>query len=299
MNNDLLKNGSFVKAVIRDEETAYLICSNDKSTREKIAHAVLMQWDGGIFGHIAVFDQYAAGIDVLRGSAPQMIAVSEYGNVVVFGSGESYNEKISGSIKGSGITYPLRCVKEIESQVFVAGANRQVFKRINRGQWTQISPNQIPDSDIIAFEAIDGFSASDVYFVGWKGAIYWLHDGEWNRVEPPTNLILTDVCCAPDGMVYICGQSGLLLCGKENQWQVINTEIKHDFWSMQWFNGRLYLSTFYDLYVLLGRELKAVDLRDFKNVTLFNLTAKGDLLWSVGAKDILATNGKDWWRVAG
>lgn len=297
---EILKKGSFVRAVIRDKEIAYLVCSNDNSTQEKVPHAVLMQWDNGEFGHIDIFNQYAAGVAVADNDKPQMVAVSEYGEVVVFGSGEFYKEKITDSITDLEITGPLRRVKNINGDIFVTGANQQLFSRKSRHNWLDLTPNLQDSKRMIAFESIDGFAVDELYAVGWAGAIYWLNGKTWKQAVSPTNLILTDVCCSPDGWVYACGQAGILLKGRyDSEWEVIETDIKEDFWNIAWFNDTLYLSSSYDVFKLTDEQIEPLGLQAMgTGLTFFDLSVKDGLMWSIGPKDILATDATTWWRVA-
>ena len=145
---------------------------------------------------------------------------------------------------------------------------------------------------------MDGFSEEDIYAVGWDGAI-WRYDGHaWTQADSPTNIVLTDVCCGGDGNVYACARLGLLLRGRGDRWSVIeHNSMEDDIWSMNWFQGRLYLSTMQELFILDKDVLEAVDMGDDPPDTCHKVSSAGGVLWSVGAKDVMAFDGTNWTRI--
>jgi hypothetical protein len=111
-------------------------------------------------------------------------------------------------------------------------------------------------------------------------------------------MVLVDVCCGGDGMVYACGREGLLLKGRNQSWQILDLgEMNQDIWSLAWFEGRLYLSTMYRLFKLEGNTLAAVDTGSEHPKTCYRLSAADGVLWSIGGKDVLAFDGKTWTRI--
>jgi hypothetical protein len=106
------------------------------------------------------------------------------------------------------------------------------------------------------------------------------------------------VFCAWDGEVYICGQRGILLKGRGARWEVIEQqETQEDLWDLQWFNGKLYLSTTRMLYTLEGDRLERVETGDEIAGSCYHLDAADGILWSIGAKDILQFDGQEWTRI--
>jgi hypothetical protein len=125
------------------------------------------------------------------------------------------------------------------------------------------------------------------------------YDGHiWQQLQSPTNLILTDVCCAEDGNVYACGQAGTLLRGRNDTWDVIDHgATTEDFWSVVWIHGALYLSTMLGIFVLRDDALQMINMGDDHASTYYHLSAADDVLWSIGAKDLMAFDGTTWSRV--
>ena len=110
--------------------------------------------------------------------------------------------------------------------------------------------------------------------------------------------MLVDICCAGDDKVYACGRMGLLLMGRGDHWQQIETEdFTEDIWSLCWFKDKLYVSTTNGVYTLGKKGLTEVDMGDDAPETCYRLSAEDGLLWSIGAKDVMAYDGKRWTRV--
>ena len=98
--------------------------------------------------------------------------------------------------------------------------------------------------------------------------------------------------------MYACGREGLLLKGRDQAWEVIDPPgTTQDLWSLAWFDGRLYLSTFYALYTLGKNGLEAVDTGAEQAKTFHRLSAAEGVLLSSGAKDVLVFDGKTWTRI--
>jgi hypothetical protein len=74
-------------------------------------------------------------------------------------------------------------------------------------------------------------------------------------------------------------------------------DTKEEIWDLQWFGGKLYLSTTRMLYTLEGDRLKRVDTGKEIPATCYHLDAADGILWSIGAKDILQFDGKTWTRI--
>jgi hypothetical protein len=230
-----------------------------------------------------------------------MVAISEEGRVGVVGSGEDFEEQIGRGEDHPEKRGPLREVRTIAGRAYACGMDRQVYRRDAAHAWTCIDMDmrKAPAAlDVFGFESIHGFSENDIYAVGWHGEIWHFDGSRWSRIESPTDLILTRVFCAEDGRVYICGQQGMLIRGRGSSWQVVeHGDTQEDLWDLQWFNGRLYLSTTRMLYILEDDRLKIVDTGDEIPATCYHLDAADGIMWSIGAKDILQFDGQTWTRI--
>ncbi len=119
--------------------------------------------------------------------------------------------------------------------------------------------------------------------------------------KSPTELALSKVRCAPDGYVYACGQSGVILRGRDDNWEIIGKGVTdEDLWGLEFFKGKLYAASMYQLYQFDGKKMTEVTFgRCEPPSTCYHLSASEGTLWSVGAKDLLSFNGKTWKSVIG
>jgi hypothetical protein len=230
-----------------------------------------------------------------------MIAVGEHGDVAVLGSGERYEEKIFTKTDSPEKRGPIREVREIGGKAYAVGMDRQVYRRDGRSSWVCVDGNmrKAPATDVVfGFESIHGFSEQDMYAVGWQGEM-WRYDGKaWKEIASPTNLLLTRVFCAPGGTVYACGQRGMLLRGSKSIWEVVeHRSTQEDLWDLQWFEGKLYLSTTSLVYTLENDALVPVAMGDEVPEACYHLDAADGIMWSIGRKDIIQFDGKSWTRI--
>jgi hypothetical protein len=156
-----------------------------------------------------------------------------------------------------------------------------------------------PTVDTVAgLNAIDGFSASELYAVGWSGEVWWRQDSRWHMAPPVTNLKLERVICVREwGLTIACGQAGLLLKGMQDSWDVIRHDLTKDaFWGMDTFAGAVWCSTANAVYRLMADfTLEPVKIADSRDFSCGWLATSGGLLWSVGPHHIYATeDGKKW-----
>lgn len=189
--------------------------------------------------------------------------------------------------------------------VVAVGVDRQVYIRDVGGNWLPLEtglpePVTDPEEEVVGFEAVTGVDHSELYAVGLIGEIWHFRESRWVQVPSPTNLILTDVCCAPDGTAFACGQIGTILRGRESRWEIVGRdEIEADFWSCQWYRGHLYLATMNDLFQLTeSGGLRDVEFGEDRPGSTLELTTGAGRLWSVGSKDVMAYDGVSWQRIA-
>ncbi|HEX5244275.1 MAG TPA: hypothetical protein VFW23_13515, partial [Tepidisphaeraceae bacterium] len=114
----------------------------------------------------------------------------------------------------------------------------------------------------------------------------------------PTNLILTRVVCGGDGNVYACGQVGTLIRGRKAKWELIqHGATENDFWGLAWFGGSLYVATSKALYRLEGNALTRVPIGPDIPGSYYHLKSAYGELWSIGPKDVMLFDGKNWTRI--
>jgi len=288
---------SFTTGALRSRTRAYFVATEDKLARKQLPHWSLITWDSGKWFQDN-FDWAAVSICIAKKPKEQMVAVGVEGEAHVRGAGESVNEEVRDGKLSPADRGPLQGVRTIDGYAYACGMGRQVYRR-DAGTWTCLDEGcrASKGDGAVGFKDIDGFSARDIYAVGFKGEI-WHYDGKtWSRVDSPTNVILNDVCCADDGTVYVAGYKGLLLRGNAKKMEVVDHEsTKENIWGLAWHEKKLYLSTLKRVMTLAKDELKMVDM-DAPVTSAYHLTTADGQLWSVGPKDIMAFDGMAWTRV--
>jgi hypothetical protein len=190
----------------------------------------------------------------------------------------------------------IRSVTAIGGKAHAVGIRGMVYRLDRMMSWTRIDDG-LPES--FDAQAIDGFSASDLYAVGHGGQV-WHYDGSrWRRRELPTNANLTAVKCAPDGVVYVAGHAAALFRGRVDEWEAIEhqDEIEEDIWDLEWFDGALYISTIDSVFRLRKKDFGPVNFGKDKPKSCYQLSATEDVMWSNGEFDVMSFDGKSWQRI--
>lgn len=289
---------SFISGAIRDVDIGYFVMSYDAAADSKIPLSNFIQWEPDGWADCDQGAWHTAGLAITAHPLEQMIAVSEFGKVWLVGSGDEHEEEIvvaNSPIKDRG---PLRGVRRIGENIYVAGMNRQVYRRDGVNQWSCIE-NGIPRSkEVCGFESIDGFSEQEIYAVGWDGEIWSYLNAQWRQEDSPVNTVLLDVCCGGDGFVYACGRNGVLVKGKRGAWEAVDLgEFSESLWSLAWFKGSLYASSMDAVFVLGEDGFTPVFWGEDVPNTSYDLVAGHGMLWSVGAKDVMSFDGEKWSRI--
>jgi hypothetical protein len=293
---------SFVTGAIRNRDLGYLVLSDDKAAERKIPLAGFVQWKPNEWADGGQVKWRVAGAVVVRNPIEQLCAVGEFGDVQFLGSGDKHLEVIGKGKRSPKHRGPLRGVRVVDDRVYVVGMDRQVYRRDGINQWIEMDkgarPTATNDDVVVGFESVDGYSANELYAVGWDGEIWSYSGSVWAQISSPVNVVLLDVCCAGDGMVYACSRNGGLIRGRAGQWEVVDLKgFNDDIWSLAWYKGRLYLASMDNLFTLGIRGLELVDVGTERPSTCYDLVCDAGVLWSVGAKDVIAFDGHRWTRI--
>lgn len=281
---------------VRLHDLGYLIAGDNELDEMEYDHSLVFEWDPNASGWGGYkLDWTATTACVCEYPKEQLVVVGQYGEYLVFGQGDNYEGVIPAKSTASGEAAPFRGVNSIAGKAYAVGMNSQVFRRDGRTDWASLDQGLAPE---IRLEAIDGFAPDALYAVGWKGALWYYNGSHWLPIDSPTNEILTGVCCAGDGQVYACGRNAVILKGSGGQWEVLDHGItEEDFWDMEWFEGKLYLSTTRFVYNLIGQKLQLVKFGKDSPKTCYHLSARDGVLWSVGQKDVLSFDRTKWLRI--
>lgn len=286
------KEISYRTGVVRSASIANVLAEDTESMNQGAPHTILLTWKDGQWFHL-ITDWVANSACVRRLPKQQVVVIGEDGEFLVAGGGI---DPIEGEIpldvgpkRG-----PLRSVRSVNGIPFAVGMGGTIFRQDQPNRWVR-ADDGIPKTQHL--ESISGFSTDDMYAVGRKGAIWHFHRGEWRGCIGPTNVILTSVCCAGNGKVYACGLRGTLIMGEGDKWEIVDQkEVEADIWGLEWFNGRVYVSTMTGVYELEGSKLKYAFGRD-RPATAYHLSSADGVMWSIGDKDIFKFDGKRWERI--
>jgi len=152
----------------------------------------------------------------------------------------------------------------------------------------------------IGLEAIDGYTAAEMYAVGRRGEIWQWEGTRWVQRQAGLGATdtLTQLTCASDGQVYAAGEKGLLVRGRGETWEKLATGITDAITGLRLFGGQLYAATARGVYQHNGDKLVAVVLpKKDAPKTFGRLDATREALWSIGGKDIFTYDGKAWTRI--
>ncbi len=280
----------FVRGAARFGDLVYVISQMKKLLEQDIPHVSLVGLYKGAWGDAFNTTWNATAIAVAKLPSEKVVLIGEDGDVSTYVGGRREDETIDPR------PVMVRNAREIDGLVYACGSKRQVFRRVGERQWTDMSAPLAAQAEVFGFEALDGYAADEIYAVGWGGEI-WHYDGAaWTQCGSPTNVILTAVCCAGDGTVYVAGQGGVLISGRGNAWAPTawEDEVTADLWDLRWFQNRLYVATTSGLYTLDANRLVPVSFGAMGPVTGYNLSTAQGVMWSVGKADVASFDGTTW-----
>jgi hypothetical protein len=195
-------------------------------------------------------------------------------------------------------------VATIDGKLHVCAGWRHVCYLNDAREWVSIRHN-LPDppnpkkATRFGFAAIAGFDANDIYAAGGEGDL-WRFDGQqWHQCKVPTDKYMESLCCAGDGYVYVGLQSGGLLRGRENEWQVIHEDrMSVPFKDIVWYQDRLWCTSEYGLWTLgqdgtLGND----DIPALATACGGNLSTADGILLVGGLNGAAIHDGSQWHRL--
>ncbi len=288
---DFSRKSTYSRGAARYSDLLYLCLKDRKLDRQSVPHSRLIAIDAGEWAPLADMEWATAGMCVVRRPKEKLVVVSPQGAVFTYVGGTQGQEQITPE------PFDLRGAATVDGLAYAFGMKREVYCRQKEGRWVAMSaPPPDGDDEVAGFEALSGFDAQDLYAVGWEGEIWHWTDKRWQPCASPVNVVLTAVCCAPDGQVYACGQNGTLLAGRGDRWAVLEHEVVDDFWDLCWFNGVLLVASMSGLYELAEDGLVPVRFGDDQPDSCYRLTEAEGVLWSIGQEDLFSFDGQAWKR---
>jgi len=292
MRNAALAKRELVRGAARFADLCYVITQDKALLRDDVAHVVLSGVYQGKWGDNFKAPWSSTAIAIARRPEEKAVCIGEDGDVRTYVGGKVTEERILPAPK------VIRNARSIDGEVYACGMLRQMYRRVGEANWRDISAPRPKKGHTVGFESVDGFDGGEIYAVGWEGEL-WQYDGtRWTQHPTPTNVILSAVCCAGDGVVYVAGYGGVMLRGRGDQWELIDWEegVTAQLWDVCWFDGKLYVAAINHLYTLAGPKLVPVDFGDSEPGTCFSLSSAGGVLWSVGRDDVVSFDGTSWQR---
>ncbi len=197
----------------------------------------------------------------------------------------------------------VKRVARVAGRAYFVSMFRRLFRRDGPNQWTEVSQGiprltqkELAGKRNFGFSDLHGLSEDNMYAVGGHGDV-WRYDGSrWLQCDFPSNKQLDTVTVAPDGQVYISGQSGSLWVGREDRWTLIsNGSSSVPYNDSRWFKGKLWLISDYQLHVLEEGELRRTSYNGSRIVYTGWMDCTDDLLViATNSGSVHVFDGTDW-----
>lgn len=282
---------TFSRCVIADPDLVFIGAQVTELNNQNVGHTKVLQWMDGQFDHFMI-DWHTTAM-TLYSEPLTLFSMGLDGDIHVF-----EDERQHEIINGPQFIGPLRDMRIIAGTNYVAGMQRQVYRRRGPHDWVSISDAIRNTDGIKGFNSLDGFAADEIYAAGLDGEV-WRFDGQhWHAIDAPTSIALQRVLCADNGHVYIVGLAGTILVGRHDQWDVIDTDDSiEDFWGVEWFNGHLYIATTKVVYKMVDDKFIPQPIGSSGQASASYLQAAHGMLWSVGNRHLAYTRDGDTWTV--
>lgn len=206
--------------------------------------------------------------------------------------------------KNGAVDTTVRALATIDGYVYAVGSWRSVARRVGPNQWESVAdrqgsmPSPKPNSwgsTNTGFDAIDAFSAEDIYCAGGEGDV-WRFDGQrWHMCPMPTNLLMESICCAGDGFVYIGLLGGGIVKGRENSWQVIHeAQMTLPFKDLVWYAGKVWATSDHGLWVIENDRVVEAEVPAEIKACSGNLSVGDGVMLLAGGYGAAVFDGKNW-----
>jgi hypothetical protein len=216
---------------------------------------------------------------------PQAIVAGVSGGVYATGSGDSHMERIPHVGEGGPKRGAILKLKTIGDHLYVCGNRRSVGRREGDNRWISYC-DQIPEARGSApegFDDIDGFNERDIYAAGGAGDVIRFDGKSWRRCSFPSNLLLSAICCAGDGSVYVGGLHGHVFKGRGDSWKQIHKgTMTLPFRDMAYYDGRVWCTSDYGLWTIEGDQLVEAPVGSEVKICAGNLSVYDGVLLVAG-----------------
>ncbi|ALV07678.1 hypothetical protein [Roseateles depolymerans] len=251
--------------------------------------------------------RYTGFLFPMLGVAPNLgktsVMLGRVSGVAVHGdAGDEKWSNIPTSPDGPVRTSPSN-VATIGGRLYVCANWRHVCYLSDKREWVSIRHNLAdPPSKRVTdfgFDAVSGFAENDIYAAGGEGDV-WRFDGHlWRQCQIPTKLLMESICCAGDGFVYIGLQSGGLIRGRGDEWEVIHQDnMSVPFKDIVWYQDKVWCTSEYGLWtVAKDGKLVDADVPPLASACAGNLSTADGILMVAGLNGAALHDGNEWHRL--
>ena len=294
------ENVTYTRVHLIRDGYALVVSVDDDLTEDSVDHAAIYNLVDGQWYQLN-YEVAVCGSWRVVDDKPKFVTVGVEGSVFTY-DGDEGRETLDEAEDGPSDLVTLRCGAIIQDELYVAGMLRYVYRRKNGGHWERIDSTVRLGPEVDegrGFLVLAGNRADSIFAAGYAGEI-WHYDGKiWSDLESPTNVALSGMAISPEGEVCVVGQLGTILLGSEDGWRLlVQEETEDDFWGAAYFAGQFIIASDTSLWRIEGDSLSKVDIDIGPSETSFGqLSTNGEILWSVGEKDILQTKDAVSWSI--
>jgi len=302
VNRDLISNTSIVNVNLRFKDLIYITVKSNELADKAIPWSFMHEYDRGELNHYTDSCQDWDAVSSCISTHPkeQGMLLGHNGGFSLIGNRDESSSSMSEEGLSPKDNMLFRAVCEVEGELYATAMGKQIFKRNLNEEWIDHSPDVEDDNAVTGFEAIAGYTSSDLCAVGWDGEIWHYNGSNWEQSSSPTNLLLTDICLDHQGGYYACGRGGILLRKKKDQeWESIaHKQQKISFSAICVHEGILYAATYSGIYALREDDnLEPINFQVENVTTTGGLCSRDGVLCSWGAQDILLLEHDEWKRL--
>lgn len=296
MANPLADIWSFGPAAARPDGQLLVTLFADALVKAGDTDTTLLWYDGG--KKLSMIGELPDLVRCVRATETGFVAVTEDGIVAWIDGGViSHRINLFDLNPAPRPFGPARSCHVDGDRVIVVGLN-QTALACDRGtdRVTDVSAGLSPDKTR-GLESVTGPAWNDLTGVDLGGGI-WQFDGQrWRDSHSPVNAPLTSICPLPDGDYFAAGLHGTFVIGRAHAWKALEIPLRSiNFYSVATRDGVLYAAGPRGVVSVQPDtdEAFAVEFDSPAPDTFYEVIASGELLWSIGPKDIVVNRAGRW-----